>query len=521
MSPTIGFSHQFHSGRPAGQHTVLEWVGGGVAAVDFDLDGQVDFLFAGGGDFAPPHVFGKPGVLYQGSRDWHCRDITSRSRLEWLPTIYTHGVQAADVDNDGFTDVLVTGYGGLQLFHNQGDGTFIEIARPVGLVDESWSTGAAWGDFNGDGNLDLYVGHYLDWSFSNHPICKYAALDIRDACPPKRFQGLRDTVYYSTGDGRYIDATDAFGVAPGGKALGVLAADLDGDSDTDIYVANDTTLNFLYVNDGNGTFREMGVLSGTAGDDVGEVNGSMGVDVADYDSDGDVDLWVTNYVQESFALYRNEGFGQFQHVSRTSGVNAIGGLYVGFGTSFHDWDADGDDDLLVVNGHVLAHPPSAPVKQRPFLLSNHEGRFTLVSSREPSFMITPRVSRGLATADVDRDGDLDVIVTHLDEPPTALRNEAPSVGTVQVRLIGTQSARDAIGANVILKTNRRCHARVLTSGASYLSTSERVVTWHLRPGEKPVDVAIKWPRNNKSITVPIDGPGARLLLIEDLPSVGY
>src|SRR5262249_28516614 len=248
---------------------------------------------------------------------------------------------AADYDNDGWPDLLVTGYGRLALFHNEPDGKggrkFVEVTARAGLADQRplhWSTSAAWADFDHDGHLDLFVTHYVDWSWQNNRACAGYGPDVsRDVCPPKQFKGLPAALFLNNGDGTFRDGSKEAGIKAG-KGLGVIAADLDGDGKLDIYVANDTTENYLYLNQGGGRFPEEGVARGVAYDDSGVPNGSMGVDVADYNGTGRLSIFVTNYQHEQHALYRNVGAGQFVHTSRAAGISAIGLNYVGFGTGF-------------------------------------------------------------------------------------------------------------------------------------------------------------------------------------------
>ncbi len=379
-----GVDFTFTSGHESGHHSILEWLGGGVAMLDYDQDGNTDLFFAGGGYFEKEAILGRPPALFRNFGHWRFEDVTSTA-LGDATGFYSHGCEVGDYDNDGFADVLVTGFGGLQLFFNQGDGTFTEIARDTGLVDDSWSTSAAWGDLNGDGTLDLYIAHYLNWSFQNHPLCHDKRGKFQDACGPKHFDALPDTVYYSNGDGTFLDVTSTAGFVHDGMGLGVVIADVDRDFDLDTYVANDTTENFLYLNNGDGQFEETALINGAAGDDSGAPNGSMGVDVGDFNGDGQFDLWVANYVEEPFALYRNMGGSLFQHVSRSTGINVLGGLYVGFGTGFADLDRDGDEDLVVANGHVFEHPATAPIHQLPLLLRNDDGRYTVLKFSPNSF----------------------------------------------------------------------------------------------------------------------------------------
>lgn len=487
-----GIAATYRNGAEADQCTILESLGGGVAAFDYDGDGLVDLSLAGGGTIdAQLRTAGLPTTLWRNRGDGRFQSVGAESGLAPAP-YYSHGFAVGDYDADGFSDVVLTGYGGLVLWHNEGDGTFRDVTAAAGLNDSAWSSSAAWGDLNGDAILDLYVVHYVDWSAGNHPVCP-GPRGAREICPPRSFRPLADTLYFGAGDGTFRDGSAEAGLRQDGKGLGVVLGDVDLDGDLDIYVANDTTENFLYVNDGRGRFAEEGLIRGVAVDDQGVPNGSMGVDLCDYNGDGQPDVWVANYEHESFAVYRNEGRGQFLHVSQATGVTALGGLFVGFGLACADFDGDGDEDVIVANGHVIKYPTSAPRRQLALLLDWSEGRFRRATDAGEYFE-QPQEGRGLATADFDGDGDLDVAVAHLNEPAVVLRNESPRTdGWLGVRLIGTRSPRDAEGARLELTTSRGRQLRLVKGGGSYLSHNDRRVNWGL-PRDTVVDkLTIHWP----------------------------
>jgi len=486
----------YHNGRESGLYAILESLGGGCAALDFDRDGRVDIFAPGGGAFPDKNrVAGRDSSLLRGLQSLKWQDVAADAGCA-TSIRYSHGCAVADADSDGFADIVVTGYGGLQFLKNLGDGTFIEISTQARLDDELWSSSAGWGDLNGDGFADLYVAHYANWSMENNPECRGGGPDGRDVCPPREFEPLDDVLYLNNGDGSFTDASRSSGLVAGGKGLGVLLADLDQDSDTDIYVANDTTPNFLYENDGTGNLREIGVLSGTALDDRGLPNGSMGTATGDFNNDGLPDLWVTNFEMETFGLYRNRGLCQFQHVSRDSGVNAIGARFVGFGTATEDFDLDGDLDLAVANGHVVYYPVGSETAQDPVYLENlGEGVFRRIEPGEKGgYFQQKHVGRGLATADVDNDGKVDLIVSHLSDPGRILKNISETTGfSIRLELIGLRSNRDGIGAVVTLHTSAGEQVRFRTGGGSYLSHNEASLFFGVPSGTNCTKLTITWP----------------------------
>lgn len=495
-----GVEFRYDNGQAAGHHAILESLGGGLGLFDYDGDGRCDLFCPGGGKYLPDlEIVGLPSALYRNSGNWKFSDVTAAANVGEAP-FYTHGCSAADYDADGFVDFVVTGYGGLQLFHNQGDGTFEQVREHAGMMDDLWSTSAAWADFNGDNLLDLYIDHYVNWSFApgHNPECPGPQAGQQEICSPRKFDPLPDVVYYSNGDGTFRDATSEFGLITTGecgKGLGVVAADIDLDGDVDVYVANDTVDNFLYLNDGHGAFQEVGLLNGVARDFGGKAEGSMGVDVGDYDGDGLPDIWVANFEEESFSLYRNDGDAQFVHVSQGTGITALGHLYVGFGTVCVDVDRDGDEDFLVSNGHVINYPKAAQLRQEPLALVNNQGRFAKAVFPPGGYFSTLHRGRGLATSDLDDDGDLDMVFSHNDGEPNALvSNETPGDnGWLRVRLIGVGSNRDALGARLVLHTTAGDQLRLIKGGGSYESQCDLRPFWGVPAGARVTGLSVHWP----------------------------
>jgi hypothetical protein len=502
-----GLNITYQNGREAGLYAIVESLGGGCAVLDFDRDSLLDVFAPGGGEFVQQdRLAGRDSSLFRGRPGMKFEPVADVAGCA-DSSFYSHGCAVADADNDGFADILMTGFGGLQFFRNLGDGTYEEVASQFQLLDSQWSSSAGWGDLNNDGLLDLYICHYTNWSLENNPVCPGGGPDRRDVCPPREFEALNHTLYFNNGDGTFLDVSESAGLVPGGKGLGVVLADFDHDKDTDVYVANDTTPNFLYQNDGAGGLTEVGVASGTALDERGVPNGSMGTAVGDFDSDGLTDLWVTNFEMETFGLYRNRGQCQFQHISRDSGVNAIGSKFVGFGTATEDFDLDGDLDIAVSNGHVIYYPADGNFEQTPVYLENQgKGLFRKVDpGPEGQYFQGKHVGRGLATADFDHDGRFDLLFTHLNGKGSLLRNQTVSEGhSIGVELIGTLCNRDAIGARVILQTSAGQQVRHLSGGGSYLTQSQQLVMFGVAPGVQCENLTVVWPGGDMVESIAIE-----------------
>lgn len=496
ISAEAGVDFTYHNGEESGYYAILESLGGGAGVFDFDGDGLQDVYLPGGGAFGGgPSVRGLPGGLFRQIEPLHFCDVTRLADAGQAP-FYSHGAYAADYDNDGFSDLLVTGYGGVLLLHNAGDGTFHDVTAESGLAADSlWSSSAAWADLNGDGILDLYLVHYVDWSPDNNPVCKAPPPYGRDVCPPRQFDPLPDALFFGRDDGIFEDVSKTVGLREGGKGLGIVAADVDVDGDVDLYVANDTVPNFLYRNDGDGHLEDVSLISGASFNDRGSPDGSMGVDVADFNMDGLPDLWCVNYENESLALYRNEGNCLFQHVSQSTGIKAVMGLRVSWGTVFFDVDYDGDEDVFVSNGHVVRHPVNASVRQEPLLLVNDSGRrFVDVSSKVGGYFNRPHAGRGVAAGDLDNDGNLDLVVSHVNEPVAVLHNQTDH-GThwIGFRLIGVRSPRGGIGARIEIRDGDRILTKQIKGGGSYASTHDPRMLFGLGDRRRVERAVIAWP----------------------------
>jgi hypothetical protein len=505
MTQQSGLMFAYRNGEEANHYAILESLGGGVALLDYDGDGLLDIFLTGGGYFAGSdhhEIRGYPCKLYKNLGNWKFEDVTKAVGLD-QPLFYSHGCAAADYDNDGWPDLLVTGWGRLALYHNEPvdphnaakGRRFVEVTRPAGLADSLWSTSAAWGDLDGDGYPDLYVCHYVNWSFANNPPCPGYSGDVRqDICPPKNFEALPHTLYRNNRDGTFTDVSVEAGLRRDGKGLGVLMVDVNGDGRPDIYVANDTVDNFLYLNRSRpGVIRleEVGLRSGVARGEDGTPDGSMGVDAADYDGRGLPSLWVTNYENEMHALYKNRGDGFFLFSTSASGIAAVGRSYVGFGTAFLDVDQDGWEDLVIGNGHVVRH--ASNLRQRPVLLRNlGNGRFTDITAQGGPYFRADHRARGLAVGDLDNDGRPDLVISHVNEPIVLLRNETPAGHHwLGIELVA-KADRDLVGTRLMLESGGRRQTRFARGGGSYLSSSDRRYLFGVRTAAEPGRLTVIW-----------------------------
>jgi enediyne biosynthesis protein E4 len=509
-----GIDMTYRNGQEAGHYAILESLGGGVALIDYDGDGLLDVFITGGGYYDGPdkkQIKGHPSKLYRNLGNWKFKDVTKEVGLD-KPVFYTHGAAVADYDRDGWPDLLVTGWGRTALYHNEPDGKggrhFVDVTYEAGLMDSGWTTSAAWADLDGDGYPDLYVCQYVDWSMDNNPVCNgYTSKVPRDVCPPKTFKGRPHKVYRNNGNGTFTDvsrqaklhpwAGDPANGAEPGKGLGVVIVDVDGDGKPDIYVANDTVDNFLYLNrstPGKILFDEIGLGAGVARDDRGVPDGSMGADAGDPFGDGQPALWCTNYENEMHALYRNLGARMFLFSTAASGIAAIGQRYVGFGTGFFDYDKDGWEDLVIANGHVIRFPSGAGVQQRPILFHNMgNGRFTEVGEQAGKYFQDEHIGRGIALGDLDNDGSIDLVISHVNEPVSVLRNQAGAGNHwLGIDLQGKNHG-DVVGARVIVEADGRKQTRFAKGGGSYLSSSDRRFVFGLGNSDRIDRVTVIWP----------------------------
>jgi hypothetical protein len=477
---------------------IAESMSGGVALFDYDNDGYLDIYFVNSltVDLLKANKKNR-SALYRNNHNGTFSDVTDKAKVGDVG--WGMGCAVGDFNSDGFEDLYVTSIGSDHLFKNNGNGTFTDVTQKAGVSDPRFSTGAAFLDYDNDGKLDLFVTNYVGFDMNNLPIfgegptCQFKGVPVQ--CGPRGLPGAGDSLFHNNGDGTFTDVSKKAGVADsrGYYGLDVLGSDFDGDGWIDIFVANDSTPNFLYHNNGNGTFSEIGFESGTALDKNGNEQGCMGVTLGDYDHDGLLDLFITNFDDEYNVLYRNAGKGSFVDVSYEAGVAMISLPYVGWGTKFFDFDNDGWVDLFVANGH--AYPQRDRYRQRKLLhRNNRDGTFSEVAAQYGSALMEERASRGTAFGDIDNDGDVDIVVNDLDSAPQLLRNDGGNKNNwIIVKTIGTKSNRDGIGARVKVVSGELTQIDEVRSGGSYISQNDLKLHFGLEKRASVDLIQVRWP----------------------------
>ena len=483
---------------------ILESMSGGVALFDFDRDGSLDVYLVNSPTVATAgDVRSARSELWRNRGDGTFVDVTDKAGVGYPG--WGMGVAAGDFDGDGWDDLYVTCYGPNRLYRNNGDGTFADVTYNGSVGDPRWSAGAAFADYDGDGSLDLFVANYVDIrldalpEFGKGKYCAFHGIPVQ--CGPRGLPGSGDSLYRNTGNGTFADVSKQAGVSdPGGRfGMGVAWSDFDADGRPDLFVANDTGPNFLYKNNGNGTFSDVGLQSGTAVSEDGKEQASMGVAIGDVNHTGRWSIFVTNFSDEYNALYRHEKAFLFSDVSFASQTAQASLPFVGWGTHFFDYDNDGWLDLLVVNGHVYPQVERAGLttayRQRKLLYrNNRNGKFIETSSTAGPVMMQPAVSRGSAAGDLDNDGDLDVVINNLDGAPTVLRNDGGNRGNfLVVDLEGRKGTRSAIGAVVTVRAGDLVQQAERRSGGSYLSHNDMRLHFGLETRTEIDSVDVRWP----------------------------
>jgi len=529
----------YRNGEDANNYAIIESLGGGGALFDFDNDGLLDLFAAGGGYFEGKKVLGHPCKLYRNLGKFRFEDVSKAAGFEAAHQ-YSHGASAFDYDNDGWKDLLVSGYNRLVLLHNEADGKggrrFVDVTKKAGLdTDQLWSTSTAWGDLNGDGFADVYVCHYGNWGFDGigpdgkpfrHPTdCMYDG-KTRDVCQPNKFTPLQHSIFISNGNGTFTDISNSkmviaaeekdkpiqmTGLRKDGRGIGAVIADFDRDGRPDIYAANDTDDNFLYRNRGEKfgpaagiRLEEIGLIAGVARDDRGTANGSMGLGVADYDRSGRASIIVTNYESELPALYQNRTDDpsriRFGYSTQAAGLGALNGSYVSWGTGFADFDLNGWDDIYIMNGHAIRHPHKADRRQKPALLLNDGGKLKIQTPRGGSFFTAVHNARGSAVADLDNDGRPDLVVVRHNEPLAILKNIAPTEGKHWLGLtLKGIAQRDLVGTRVVFETAGGKQTKFVKGGSSYGSTDDGRLLLGLGADAAIAKVTVYWSHGGEQV----------------------
>jgi len=496
--------HFRHNSGAFGKKYLPETMGSGVCAIDYDNDGWQDIFFVNSKNW-PGHGDAKSySALYHNNQDGTFTDVTKGAGLD--TQMYGLGCAVGDYDNDGNDDIYVTALDGNHLFRNLGNGKFADATARAGVRDPGFTTGAVWFDYDNDGKLDLYVSHYVDWSMSTDQTC---SLDTKNKsfCTPELYKGQSGTLFHNKGNGVFEDVTKKAGLYdPASKSLGIALIDVDNDGWMDLFVANDTQPNKLYRNNHNGTFTEMALEAGVAYSDAGKKRAGMGTDAEDYDLTGRQSLVIGNFTNESLSLYHNDGSSLFSDNSVASGIASPSASSLTFSAFFFDYDLDGLPDIFAVNGHVADDisvvQPTIHYAEPPLLFRNKgHGKFEDVTDRVGAALLQAMVGRGAAYLDFDNDGDLDLVLTTSNGPAKLLRNDNGNQNDMlRIKTLGTRSNRDGIGAKITVTTSEGLHLfKMVKSGSSYLSQCELPVTFGLgKPrANKVVSLDIVWPSGKK------------------------
>ncbi len=503
VAASAGLTETMVYGDPAKATYIIEIMGGGCAFLDYDNDGWMDIFILGGRrlEGVPP---GASNRLYHNNRDGTFADVTEKAGLR--DAGWANGVCVGDYDNDGFEDLFLTYFGQNRLYHNRGDGTFADVTAKSGLLDPQtrFNSGCTFLDYNRDGYLDLFVSNYVEFDMAHAPRpslavlnCNYEGVPVN--CGPNGLGAPRHSLYRNNGDGTFTDVSKESGIAAmrGSYALTAVALDADEDGWTDILVACDSTPSLLLMNNHDGTFREEGLLRGVALGVDGQLLGGMGVGVGDYNLDGHLDLVKTHFQDQSTGLYRNNGKGEFEDVTAQAGLNPER-RYISWGTGLVDLDNDGYPDILLVTGTVYPelekvyakYPARSP---RIVFRNQRDGTFLELGEETGAAISARHSSRGCAFGDFDNDGDLDVLIMNVNEPPSLLRNDVPGGNHwLKVRLEGSKSNRSAIGARVLVRYGGKVQAQCVTSQTSYLSANDPRLHFGLGAATR-ADLEIRWP----------------------------
>jgi hypothetical protein len=531
VAEKAGIHFTLTSGGAEKKYIIEAKGGGGVAWIDYNNDGYPDLFLVNGSTFEHwKRGDSPPSRLYRNNGDGTFTDVSAHSGLNHSG--WGMGVCVGDYDNDGFDDLYVTYYGGNVLYHNNGNGTFADVTDKTGTRGHGWSMGCAFGDYDRDGYLDLYVANYLEVDITkldepgSAPNCTYRG--IATFCGPRGLPGGRDTLFHNNRDGTFSDATEHAGIDPQRyDGLGVVWCDYDRDGHPDIYVANDSTPSSLYHNNGDGTFKDVALPAGVAYSADGDEQAGMGTDCADYDNDGWPDLVKGNFSDDVKNLYHNNGDGTFTDVTYRAGLGDVGWLFTTFGAKFLDYDNDGWKDIVLADGQTFPqmdrYPSGITYAERNLLFHNRgNGKFDEVGLHSGPGLATKKVSRGLATADYDNDGDLEIALANMNDSPDLLRHERKNRNhSVLIRTIGTRSNRDGIGTEVKVIAGGLTQYDTVRSGGSYLSSSDLRLHFGLGSATKIDRLELRWPSppSPSAVSKPIQlGSPDQVEVLTNLPA---
>jgi hypothetical protein len=478
-----------------GARYLIETMGGGGGFIDYNGDGLLDIYLVCYSQTPQPAGTSKlQDILYRNNGDGTFTDVTESVGI--ANSMLGMGLAVGDYNNDGWPDLYITGYGASKLYRNSGKGTFTDVTGQAGVNNNLWGTSAAFLDYDNDGYLDLFVCNYLTYDEKNLPCTFYEG---KPYCIIKTFQGSASRLFHNNGDGTFADVSKKAGLAnQKGKGLGIVALDYDNDGRVDIFQANDAAANFLYHNKGDGTFSEVSLEAGVAFDPNGSARGGMGVDAEDLDGDGYLEIFVANFSGETNALFHNDKDGLFTEVTNKLGLGAISLPLSGFGARFFDYNNDGLVDLFVLNGHPFEPInkifPETTYREQPFLFENTGSGFRNVASEHGSALKKFYAGRGLAVGDLDNDGDSDLLLMNVGEPPVLLRNDGGNANHwLGINLTGTKSNRDAVGAKVTVTAGGRRKSKQRLGGTSYCSASDPRLLFGLGANVKIDEVEVRWP----------------------------
>jgi hypothetical protein len=503
VAASAGIDFRLVCGGPE-KNYIMESMCGGVAIFDFDNDGWMDIFFVNGSTLEDLRTNKcHASKLFRNNYDGTFTDVSAKAGLDHCG--WGFGVAVGDYDNDGWQDLYITYFDGAVLYHNNHDGTFTDVTEKAGVGNRGqWGTSAAFGDYDNDGLLDLYVANYVDLDLDHlpelgsSPFCQYRGIAV--SCGPRGLKGSRDRLFHNNGDGTFTDVTEKLHIDPDGYyGLGVLWLDYDKDGCLDLYVANDSTPSLLYLNDCHGGFKEVGVRAGVAYNSDGREGAGMGIDTADYDHDGWSDIIKTNFSDDANNLYHNDRNGEFTDLAGVAGVGPVSIPFLGFGVKFFDFDNDGWEDLFVANGHVNPQVDhysfGVTYAERPLLFRNlHNGTFAEIGRTAGPGMAKARVARGAATGDFRNDGNLDIVVTALDSAPALLRNTKPFAGHwLRIKTVGSKSNRNGFGCRVEVKAGPLSQIQEVRANSSFESASDPRLHFGVGSATKVDAITLHWP----------------------------